>query len=176
MLRLERGAPLLQLLPLEAGVVAPRVGQECVDLPERRGLGAGREGGVGRVAGHVLFSDEVERDGTELGIRGEEGEGAKGWSNDEVRHAVRAETCSHACTTLSLDGPQAHSTRPTRYVRPAYLGSGDLLDVARVTSPDESGDGGSRGDLPTALEEEGMHGALEGRPEEDGTHRSEGDA
>ena len=65
-LRLERGAPLLQLLPLEGRVVAPRVGQERVDLTELRGLGAGREGGVGHVAGHVLFIDEVERDATEL--------------------------------------------------------------------------------------------------------------
>ena len=52
-----------------------------------------------------------------------------------------------------------------------YLGCGDLLDLARVTSPDESGDGGSRGDLPTALEEEGMHGVLEARPESEEAHQ-----
>ena len=81
-LRLERGAPPLQLLPLESRVVAPRVGQERVDLAERCGLGAGREGGVGRVTRHVLFGNEVERDGAEL----EEGRmrGYPGRIDDEV--------------------------------------------------------------------------------------------
>ena len=47
------------------------------------------------------------------------------------------------------------------------------MDLVRVTSPDESGDGGGRGDLPTALEEEGMDGALEARPENEQAHHGE---
>ena len=46
-----------------------------------------------------------------------------------------------------------------------YLGCGDLLDVARVASTDESSDGSSRRDLSAALEKEGVDGGLQASPE-----------